>query len=193
MPEEAEVPTERLHEAIQDELEREGGRLLRLVALSTALFAACAAVAALGAGATVNEALLLKTEATRLQAEASDQWAYYQAKGVKSAVAEAARASWQAAGKEPPASYAELEARYAKEQESIKQAAEQKQRQRDEKEREAGVLIRRHHGYANAVALLQVSIAFGAIAALTRNRPAWFGSVALGLAGLVMAALSALR
>lgn len=193
MPEEADVPTERLHEAIQEELDRDGGRLLRLVALSTALLAACAAVAALGAGSTINEALLLKTEGTRLQAEASDQWAYYQAKGIKAAVAEAARTTWQAAGKEPPASYAATESRYATEQESIKQAAEGKQRQRDEKEREADALIRRHHGYANAVALLQVSIALGAIAALTRRRMAWFGSMALGLVGLAMGALSALR
>jgi hypothetical protein len=39
----------------------------------------------------VNEALVLKTEAGRLQAEASDQWTYYQAKGVKASVQEASR------------------------------------------------------------------------------------------------------
>lgn len=106
VPEEAEVPTEKLHEAIQEQLEHEGGRLLKQVALTTALLAACAAVAALGAGATINEALLLKTEATRLQAEASDQWAFYQAKGIKSAVAEASRTSWLAIEKPPPGAYA---------------------------------------------------------------------------------------
>jgi hypothetical protein len=193
VPEEVEVPTEKLHEAIQEELERDGGRLLRQVALSTALLAACAAVAALGAGSTINEALLLKTEATRLQAEASDQWAYYQAKGIKSAVAEASRTSWLAIEKQPPAAYAETQARYGHEQDAIKKAAEDKQQERDQKEREADVLIHRHHGYANTVALLQVSIAFGAVAALTRNRLAWFGSVALGLAGLAMGLISAFR
>jgi hypothetical protein len=192
VPEEPDVPTEKLHEAIQEELEHDGGRLLKLVALSTALLAACAAVASLGAGSTINEALLLKTEATRFQAEASDQWAYYQAKGIKAAVAEASRTSWLATGKQPPDSYAELVARYAKEQESIKQAAEEKERQRNEKEHEADLLIRHHHGYANAVALLQVSIAFGAVAALTRNRLAWFGSMALGVGGLAVAVISAL-
>jgi hypothetical protein len=111
VPEEAEVPTEKLHEAIQEEIEREGGRLLKQVALTTALLAVCAAVAALGAGSTINEALLMKTEATRLQAEASDQWAFYQAKGIKSAVAEASRTSWLAIGKTPPAPYAELQGR----------------------------------------------------------------------------------
>ena len=193
MPEEFEVPTEKLHEAIQEELEHEGGRLLKLAALSTALLAACAAVAALGAGATIDEALLLKTEATRLQAEASDQWAFYQAKGIKSAVAEASRTSWLAIDKQPPASYADLQARYANEQEDIKKTAEEKQRERDLKEREADELVHRHHGYANAVALLQVSIALGAVAALSRSRGVWFGSVGVGLVGLVVGLLSAFR
>ncbi len=77
MPEEPEVETEKLHEAIHEAFEREGGGgFLRQIALTTAILAALASVASLRAGATVNEALVLKTEATRLQAEASDQWAY---------------------------------------------------------------------------------------------------------------------
>src|SRR5881409_4073142 len=112
MPEAPEVETERLHEAIKEELEHEGGALLKRIALSTALFAALAAIASLRAGATVNEALVLKTEAARLQAEASDQWAYYQAKGIKAATAEASRTSWLAIAKEPPAEYAQKQKRY---------------------------------------------------------------------------------
>ena len=100
MPEGPEIETENLHETIKEELEHDGGSFLKRIALTTAILAACAAVAALRAGATVNEALVLKTEATRLQAEASDQWAYYQAKGLKAAVQEASAASWLAIGKE---------------------------------------------------------------------------------------------
>ena len=66
MPEDPEVETERLHEAIHNELEREATTFLRRVAMTTAVLAALAAVAALLAGATVNEALVLKTEAARL-------------------------------------------------------------------------------------------------------------------------------
>jgi hypothetical protein len=96
MPEGPEVETENLHEAIHEELEKEGGAFLKRIALTTAILAALAAIASLYAGATVNEALVLKTEATRLQAEASDQWAYYQAKGIKAAVAEASGTAWAA-------------------------------------------------------------------------------------------------
>ena len=88
MPEEIEVDTDRLREEIDKEVESIGGSLLRNIALTTAILAALAAVASLRAGATVNEALVLKNEATTLQAQASDQWAYYQAKGIKSAVAQ---------------------------------------------------------------------------------------------------------
>jgi hypothetical protein len=184
MPEGPEVETERLHEAIHEEMEREGGRLLRIIALSTALLAALAAIASLRAGATVNEALALKTEATRLQAEASDQWAYYQAKGVKAAIQDAVGASWAAAGKAPPAEAAEKAAHYAEEQKAIAEKAGEKEKERDAREREAEHLMHEHHRHAAAVALFQVAIALGAVAALTRSRIVWIGSLLVGAAGL---------
>ena len=186
MPEGPEIETENLHEAIKEELEHEGGRFLRLIALTTAIIAVFAAVSALKAGATVNEALLLKTEGTILQAKASDQWAYYQAKGVKAAVQEAARTSWLAIGKEPPASYEDTKKRYGEEQKEIKAKAEELEKQRDEKNEEAELLVHHHHRFASAVALFQVSIALGAVAALTRNKMVWGGSLVVGAAGLVL-------
>ncbi len=72
MPEEPEVELEKLHEAIKEELEHEGGKFLKLISLTTAILAVLAALASLRAGATVNTALVLKAEATRLQSEASD-------------------------------------------------------------------------------------------------------------------------
>jgi hypothetical protein len=192
MPEGPEIETEKLHETIHEELEHEGGTFLKRIALTTALFAAVAAIAALKAGATVNEALVLKTEATRLQAEASDQWAYYQAKGIKGATAEAARTSWLAIAKEPPPEYSEKQKRYAEEQKEIEKKARELEKRRDEKSAEADHLLHRHHGFANAVALFQVSIALGAVAALTRSRPVWWGSMLLGGAATLLFALTLL-
>jgi Domain of unknown function (DUF4337) len=192
MPEGPEIETENLRETIKEELEHDGGSFLKRIALTTAILAACAAVAALRAGATVNEALVLKTEATRLQAEASDQWAYYQAKGLKAAVQEASAASWLAIGKEAPAKFTEEQKRYKQEQVEIKKKAEEKEHERDEKSKEADHLLHKHHGFANTVALFQVSIALGAVAALTRNKPVWFGSMGVGLIGLVLFAMALL-
>ena len=188
MPEGPEVETERLHETIREELEHEGGSFLKRIALTTAILAAFAAIASLRAGATVNEALVLKTEATRLQAEASDQWAYYQAKGVKGAVQEAVRATWLAAGKEPPASAEEKIARYEKEQEAIKEKALEFEKERDVKVQESEHLLHGHHRFANAVALFQVAIALGAVAALTRSRVVWAGSMVIGMGGIALLA-----
>jgi hypothetical protein len=185
MPEGPEVETEKLHEAIHEELEKEGGSFLRNIALTTALLAALAAIASLRAGGTVNEALRLETAATRLQAEASDQWAYYQAKGVKGAVAEAIRAAWLAAGKKPPEEHGAKKDRYAEEQKEIQDKARELERERDAKEHEAEHLMHLHHRFAEGVAFFQVAIALGAVAALTRKQLVWLGSLALGAIGLV--------
>lgn len=186
MPEGPEIETENLHEAIKEELEREGGTFLRLISITTAILAVLAAIASLQAGATVNMALVLKTEATRLQSEASDQWAYYQAKGIKAAVQEASRTAWLAIGKEPPAAYEEKMQRYIEEQKEIQGKALEKERERDERLKESDHLLHKHHGFASAVALFQVSIALGAVAALTRYRLVWFASLLAGGAGIIL-------
>ena len=190
MPEGPEVETERLHEAIHEELEKEGGGFLKRIALTTALLAGLAAIAALYAGATINEALVLKTEATRLQAEASDQWAYYQAKGIKAAVAEASATSWLAIGKPAPPQFAANQKRYADEQKQIAKTAHEKEHERDAKSAEADHLLHRHHRFADTVALFQVSIALGAVAALTRSRLAWLASLAFGVGGIAVMAFA---
>lgn len=184
MPEEIEIDTDRLRESIDEELERQGGSLLRWISLSTAILAVLAAIGSLRAGATINEALLLKTEATQLQAEASDQWAYYQAKGIKAAIAEGGANSWRALGKQPPAALAQSALRYAADQETAQQRARTLEARRDEHAHAAAALIEQHHLYAIAVALFQIAIALGAIAALTRVRLAWFASLATGVAGV---------
>jgi len=190
MPEGPEIDTDKLHESVQEQVEREGGWLLKGIALTTALLAALAAIAALRAGATVNEALVLKTEAARLQAEASNQWAYYQAKGIKAAVQEASRTAWLAAGKTPPGQHDETTKRYVAEQAEIQKEAQAKEQERDAKSAEADHLMHRHHEFANSVAIFQVAIALGAVAALTRNRLIWLASVVLGVAGAVFFAMA---
>ena len=183
VPEGPEVDTDKLRETIDEEIEKEGSTLLRTVALTTAILAALAAIASLKAGGTVNEALALKTEATRLQAEASDQWAYYQAKGLKATVTEVSRNTWIALDKTPPDELAKNEERYAEDQKKSMEKAKEFEKQRDEKSAESDHLMHRHHFFAQSVAFLQVAIALGAVAALTRKGAVWAGSLVLGLAG----------
>jgi hypothetical protein len=196
MPEEIEIDTDKLRETIDEEIEREGtgsARLVRWIALTTAILAALAAIASLEAGATVNEALVLKTESTRLQAQASDQWSYYQAKGIKADVIQASTSAFLAAGKVPPPTIATQTARYTAQQDTIRQEAKTLEAERDAKSREADELLERHHHYAGAVALFQVAIALGAVAALTRVRAVWAGSLVVGVAGLAFGLLAIVR
>ena len=105
---------------------------------------------------------------------------------IKGSVQETSRAVWLAAGKTPPAGVEQAIQRYASEQKAIEQAAREKEHERDEKSAEADHLLARHRRFANSVALIQVSIALGAVAALTRNRPIWMGSMTLGAVGAAM-------
>jgi hypothetical protein len=184
MAEAPEIDTDKLREAIDEEIERESKGFLRRIALTTALLAAFAALASLQAGANANEALLKKTEAARLQGEISDKWGYYQAQRIKAAIQEAARSSWLAAGKEPPPVYAEKEQKYETEKATLEHAARELEKQRDEQSLEADHLFHRHHWFAYAVTLLQVAISLGAVAALTRMPSIWFGSLGIGLGGV---------
>ena len=185
MPEEAEIELDKLRETIDEEIEHAGG-LLRWISISTAVLAALASAASLKAGATVNEALLLKTEATQLQAEASDAWAFYQAKGIKAAIARADADGWSANGRPAPETITASVARYGVEQDSLRGVAEAKEHQRDAHNREADTLLVQHNGYAYSVAFFQIAIALGAVAALTRVRLVWYVSLGLGLAGLAL-------
>jgi hypothetical protein len=193
MPEDPEVETEKLHEMIHEHLEKEGGALLRRVALTTALLAAMAAVAAQQAGGSANEALALRTEAAQLQSAASDQWSYYQAKGIKAEVQEAAASAWRAAGKSPPAEIEAAAQRHVAGQAEIQRKARQLEGERDAKVAESNELMHRHEFFAFAVALFQVAIALGAVTALTRMRALWWGSLLTGVAGMVLFVLPRLR
>src|ERR1044071_874715 len=76
---EQEVPIEGLSDQINERAEKEIAARERwsfYIAISTALMAVLAAVSSLVAGDHANDALIE-------QIKASDQWAYYQAKGIK--------------------------------------------------------------------------------------------------------------
>jgi hypothetical protein len=190
MPEGPEVETEKLEETIKEELDRDGGAFLKQIAITTAILAVLAAIASLQAGSTVNAALVLKTEAVSLQSEASDQWTFYQAKGIKAAIQEASSNPWLAIGKAPPSQYKETMKRYSEEQAIIQNKALEKEHQRDERLKESDHLLHKHHSFASSVALLQVAIALGAVAALTRFRLIWFGSMLVGGTGIIISALT---
>jgi hypothetical protein len=97
------------------------------------------------------------------------------------------------ASKAPPARLDDIVQRYTREQQDIKKDAEDKERARDEKTKEAERLLARHHGFANAVALFQIAIALGAVAALTRARGIWLVSIVAGAGAIALFAMQLVR
>ena len=157
--EDIEVPTEHLHEEINEHA-KEGKRWSLYLAISTAFMAVLAAIAGLMAGHYSNEALIE-------QIKASDQWAYYQAKGIKAEIAAFS-----------PLKDTTLIEKYKREQKSIKEIAEDFQK-------ESQVYLDKHVILARAVTMFQIAIAISAISILTGKRWLWYFAILISLAGIV--------
>src|SRR5260370_5807879 len=108
--EEPEVPLEAVQEHLEHHATHEKDSFVSGVALSTAIIAAIAAVASLLAGDHANEAMVS-------QIESSDQWAYYQAKGIKASVLNTKIALLESQDKKANPKDEEKLREYAKEQE----------------------------------------------------------------------------
>jgi hypothetical protein len=172
--EEAEVPLEDLHEQVHHSAEHSREAWISWVALSTAILAVLAAIAALLSGEHANEAMMN-------QIEASDQWNYYQAKSIKASVLDA-KMSLAGAHNESDQSKRD---RYEKEQEQIKSEAEHK-------EAAAKTNFHKHEVFARGVTMFQIAIAIAAISALTRRRKFWIVSLLFGVVGCVFLVLAAI-
>lgn len=155
----------------------------RYLAITTALIAVLAAVASLVAGDYANEAVLDKNEAVLAQARASDQFAYYQAKGIKKNLAEYALGQTN-----DPARAADVE-KYSKEQAEIKKVADDETKHVEEHNAAADEHLDRHHHAALGVTFFQIAIALSAMAALLRRKSFWGMSVALAGGGSYFVAL----
>jgi len=168
--EEQEPPIEQVHHDIHHHAETSGVRWISWVALSTAVLAALAAVASLHSGHDSNEATLE-------QIRASDNWAYYQAKGVKAAVLSSKLDVLTAMGKEPPAEERAKLADYQREQDEISREAKAE-------ETASRAHLARHVAFSRSVTFFQVAIAVAAISVLTRRQVFWFVGLAFGLGGI---------
>lgn len=170
MPEEIEVPTEHLHEKMEEEAHH-GGKWIARVAVSSALLAVCAAISSLMAGHYANDAILEEMKAT-------DQWALFQAKGIKRELVENKIETLKALDKPATPGDSALLQRYDEDKAKTREQAE-------ELERESDAHMQHHNAFAHAVTLFQIAIALGAIAVLAKRPKLWFVSLGSGAVGLV--------
>jgi hypothetical protein len=169
-----------------DEPEGVGGRWTSYLSLQTAVIAVFAAVASLESGSYSNDAILAKNEAILFESQASDQWAYFQAKGVKESLAENQGLSIAASSPSLAAKFNAEAARYKAEQSEIQATARALEARVEASNQHAERLLEHHHRFAIAVTLFQIAIALSAIAALTRRKALWIVGLAASLFGLVL-------
>ncbi len=158
---------------------------LNYLALTTVIFAVCATLSTLKGGGYSSRSMMS-------QAQASDNWSYYQSKSIKGYVYELQREKFEldlksikgmsrtlAADYEKRiAGYKEKIERYEKEKEEIKKKAEDLEKKRDDAALHSGA-------FGMAAMFLQIAILLSSIAALMKRQMFWFIGVGAGCFGLL--------
>jgi hypothetical protein len=173
--EEIEVPLENVQEEIHHRAthphdEDGAGNWFSAVALSSAVLAVLAAITALLASHHADEAMIE-------QIRASDNWAFFQAKGIKAAILSTKLDLLSSTGKFSPEADQTKLSEYKKEQETISDQAR-------ELEKSSQSHMEHHLVLARGVTFFQIAIAVAAISVLTRRRRFWLVALAFGATGL---------
>jgi len=161
-------PVEHAQEQIHEHAHGARERWVLGVALTAAVLAGMAAIAASLSGHHESECVLD-------QIKASDQWSYYQAKGIKEISVASKCDILEAMGKPAP-ERSDVE-RYRKEKEDIREKAQ-------ELTRESEKHMSQHMTYARAVTMSQIAIAVAAISVLSKRPMFWYLSMGFGAAGV---------
>jgi uncharacterized protein DUF4337 len=156
-----------------------GDSLAARIAVMTAILSTIGAVFSYQGGTRQNEAMMYKNEAVLKRTEASDQWAFYQAKSNKQHLAELA--AILAPADKRPEFEGEIE-RYKKEKKEIQAKAEALEAESRKYNELSDHAMHPHHRLAQATTMIQIAISLAAITVLTRKLWLFWGS--LGAAGL---------
>ena len=201
MPEDIDIDTDQLQDTIDERREREAelrgeahpkaerSRPLWMdaLAVSTALFAVFAAIAALESGNYANEALYRANQAVLKQTQAVDTWNEYQSDSLKKYQEQTTATILTHVGGTPQEIQAANDeaARRQQSQDQLLPQAAQLSQDTDELNRDSEEQLNHHHRFALSVTLFQVAIGLGAIAALLRLPPLWWVSLLAGAVGLL--------
>ena len=158
---------------------------LSYLALTTVIFAVCATLSTFKGGG-------FSTRSVMSQSQASDQWAYFQAKSIKSylyqiqketldiKLQDSAQSSETTVNmlKEKIADYRKKVEKYEQEKSEIQEKAKQLEIARDEASKHS-------QAFGMAVIFLQIAILLSSIAGLLKKKALWYGGMATGLIGVV--------
>lgn len=171
------------HQAQKDKEKRDSWT--KYVSLSTICLAVLAAIATQKGGGYTSATMKQLNEATFNQAEASDQWAYYQAKGIKQSIYEMERDRVGGGASDDTGELARLSVKIAKydgEKKDIGAQAKAFEWKRDEARNLAAKISELGRKMGLATTIFQIAIALGGICLVVKKRWLWAGSLVLGAA-----------
>ena len=178
-------------------------RLMRWVALTTAVFSAATAFVAVRGQSFSTESLYHSNQAVLYQATASDGWSEYQANSLKrhgnENAAEQLRALAVAGPLGAPSRQHAIEIEKANAEKYVpRQAVAQKKAKDAEAARDRSLALsdtfRASKGESDlTTGTLQGAIGLASVAAMTRQRALWFASLAAGVGGIAYFAIGFLN
>jgi lysyl-tRNA synthetase class I len=158
---------------------------LNYLALTTVIFAVCATLSTFKGGG-------FSTRSVMSQSQASDQWAYYQAKSIKSYMYQMQKENLELRLRELPRGageqaqsyrdkiddYARKVEKYEQEKVEIQDKAKALEETRDEAQKHS-------KAFGMAIIFLQISILLSSIAGLLKKKPVWYVGLATGAVGML--------
>lgn len=156
-------------------------RLPTLIAITTLIFAVCATLAAFKAAGYGNKMVLAQTQA-------SDQWAYYQAKSIKETIYQVQRDMLETELSQTarPEYFQEKFAQYDKEVQRYKQEKSDISNQARAIEQERDQAKEHNSRFGQALIFLQIGILLSSLASINKTSSYWYASLAGGGAGIVL-------
>ena len=175
---------------IEPEEEAPKSWLIPAIAVTTAVLAVVAALSSLLAGRAAHHSLSDLNEAAILQNQATDQWNFYQAEGIKRHVFEVQRDAYRMQGtaeaKALAASYDAGAKKYAAQQADIRKEAEGHEHERDALKAMSQAYDVQYQRLALAVAVLQIGIVVCSVAAIIRQPALWYLAIVAGVVGIII-------
>jgi hypothetical protein len=174
------------HVAQKEKEKRE--RWTRYVSLTMVIIAVSAAIATLKGGGFSTRTLKEMNEATFNQAQASDEWSYFEAKSIKQNLYEIELEHLTAATPPDAAAIAKMKAKidqYAKDKADITANAKKLEAARDEARKNATNAAEHSREMGLSITIFQIAIALGAMCLIVKKKPLWFGAIILGAFAIV--------
>ena len=156
----------------------------KYVSLTVVIIAVFAAIASQWSGKYGSRVLAKLNDATFNQTQASDQWAFYQAKSIKQNLYEVSRGLMPKAADAADAArqldeFEKKIAKYEQEKKKIMDDAREFEKKRDEARLAADSASAKGGKMGLAISFFSVSIAMASICLVTKKKPLWFLAIAL--------------